>query len=73
MNRAEYDRYFRSDKWRDLRELVLQRAGGICEGCGRRRAIQVHHLTYQHAGAEFLWELRAICGSCHKRIHEIKS
>ncbi len=58
-----------SPKWRALRELVFARAGGICEGCGKRRAVQVHHLTYDHLGDEFLWELRAVCRECHERVH----
>lgn len=56
-------------KWRALRELVMRRAGGTCEGCGVRPAVQVHHLTYDHLGDEFLWELRAVCVPCHERIH----
>ena len=73
MTRAEYDKYLRSDKWRELRWLVLERAGHICEGCGRGRAIQVHHRSYEHAGNEFLFELVALCGGCHKRLHGIRS
>jgi 5-methylcytosine-specific restriction endonuclease McrA len=49
--------------------LVLQRANGHCEGCGQRKAVQVHHLTYEHVGQEFLWELRAVCSECHDRLH----
>jgi 5-methylcytosine-specific restriction endonuclease McrA len=32
----------------------------------------VHHLTYQNAGNEFLWELVAICRECHARYHAIE-
>ena len=56
-------------KWRSLRERVFKRAGGICEGCGLRAASQVHHLTYEHLGDEFLWELQAVCIPCHERVH----
>jgi len=58
-----------SDQWRDKRVLVLKRACGMCEGCGQARAREVHHKTYQHLGAEFLFELVALCVECHRRIH----
>jgi hypothetical protein len=57
-------------EWRSLRARVLKRSGGWCEGCGERPAVEVHHLTYKHLGAEFLWELQAVCRECHERIHE---
>jgi hypothetical protein len=67
---AWYNNYLRSEAWKARAALVRQRSGGMCEGCGTRRATQVHHLTYKHVGDEFLWELRAICNECHDRIHE---
>jgi 5-methylcytosine-specific restriction endonuclease McrA len=70
MKRPSYARYLRSDHWQDIRRRVLQRANGFCEGCWQRRATQVHHLTYEHIGAEFLWELVAICAACHARVHD---
>jgi hypothetical protein len=65
-----YNDYLRTPEWRDKRRRVLERAGGVCEGCGEQRATEVHHETYRHVGSEFLWELRAICSECHSRIHE---
>lgn len=29
-----------------------------------------HHLTYAHVTQEFLFELVAICGDCHARVHD---
>lgn len=66
---ARYDAYMASPAWKRKHTLVLDRAHGICEGCGLRRAVQVHHLTYRHLCAEYLWELRAVCLPCHDRIH----
>src|SRR5690625_3470247 len=66
---GRYDQYLRSDDWRQRRELVLKRAGGVCEGCGTMPAAHVHHLTYEHVGNEFLFELVALCLGCHERIH----
>lgn len=64
-----YQDYLRSPGWRQRRDLVMGRAGGICEGCLTRPASQVHHLTYDHVGDELLFELRAVCRECHEKIH----
>lgn len=68
----QYNQYLRTPAWRSRRALVLQRAGGWCEGCRKSEATQVHHLTYEHVCNEFLWELVAICDECHERVHESK-
>lgn len=64
-----YAEYLASPEWDERRRLVLERAGGICEGCRRARATQVHHTTYKHAGDELLFELVAVCNACHERLH----
>ncbi|MDE2104664.1 MAG: hypothetical protein KGL39_45935 [Patescibacteria group bacterium] len=68
-----YNAYLTTPEWKAKREKVLDRAKGLCEGCGNRRAIQSHHLTYEHVGNEFLWELVAVCEACHLRFHEAKN
>lgn len=69
MNRDLYTDYLNSAEWTARREKVMQRAGGICEGCRQRPATEVHHLSYEHVTQEFLFELVAICGDCHARWH----
>jgi hypothetical protein len=66
---VDYNRYLTTPEWREKRRRVLDRAGGLCEGCGGSKATQVHHTTYAHTGDEFLWELRAVCCECHARVH----
>jgi len=68
-----YSDYLDTDTWRVRRRLVLERAGGLCEGCRKEPATQVHHLTYDHVEHEFLWELVAVCRECHERFHEVQS
>jgi hypothetical protein len=65
----KYNEYLCSSEWHERRALVMDRAGGLCEGCRERQASQVNHLTYDHVTAEFLWELVAICDECHRRVH----
>ena len=66
---ARYRAYLRSAAWARRRARVLARAHDRCEGCGEAKASAVHHLTYAHLGAEFLWELVALCHPCHARVH----
>lgn len=64
-----YGNYLTSDAWLAKRDRVFKRAGGVCEGCGDRAPDQVHHLSYENVGAEFLFQLVAICEPCHQRYH----
>ena len=79
--RAEWDRayreYLRSEIWLKKRRLVMRRAGGMCEGCGERRATEVHHMTYppywpgsaEWIRNEKLFDLKAVCRQCHEDKH----
>lgn len=67
--RQAHNAYLASPEWRDRRRRVMDRAQGLCEGCRQASATEVHHLSYEHWGHEFLFELVALCGDCHDRIH----
>lgn len=69
VNRQNHDDYFRTEAWQRRRAKIIQHAGGMCQGCLTNPAEEVHHLSYEHFGAEFAWELRAICAACHRRLH----
>lgn len=71
--RAVYRRYLASADWQSVRQRVLQRAHGTCEGCLVAPATEVHHQTYAHVGDELLFELVAICRPCHERLHPSSS
>lgn len=64
-----YDAYLASPEWKERRLKVLSRDKGICQGCAKP-ASEVHHLTYDHVGEEFLFELIAVCHDCHTRLHK---
>ncbi len=64
-----YNAYLLSPAWKAKRQKVLERAGGMCEGCLTRYATQVHHKSYDHAGEELLFELVAVCDRCHRVLH----
>jgi hypothetical protein len=68
-----YEDYINSARWREKCRLVLDRAGGACEGegCGIRGVLlEVHHDTYAHLGDEPLCDLRALCKPCHNKADE---
>jgi len=69
-NREAYDDYLRSDRWKRRSAKIMERAKGTCEGCLTNPATEVHHLTYAHIYQEFAFELVALCGACHDRIHK---
>ena len=71
--RADYEAHLLSPKWQKLRGLVMNRCGGICEGCMSSRATDVHHRTYANMGDELLFQLVGVCRPCHDKIHNQKS
>lgn len=64
-----YDAYLKTPEWKRRRLAVMRRARNLCEGCGTNRAVHVHHLTYERAGNEMLFDLVAVCVGCHQRLH----
>lgn len=67
-----YSDYLATPEWAKRRQLVLGRAQGLCEGCRSAAPVHVHHLTYDHAGDELLYELVALCRECHQKAHPEK-
>lgn len=67
--RNERNAYYSTNKWKEIRKQVLKRAKGVCEGCGIYYPSDIHHTTYNNFGNEFLFELVALCRSCHERVH----
>lgn len=65
----KYNKYLLSNEWKARRTKILDRSGGLCEGCRERPATQVHHLSYRHVCNEFLFELVAVCDDCHSQLH----
>lgn len=73
-----YNNYLTTPGWRLRRQLVLRRANGFCEGCGQRRAVEVHHMRYPRdcwpgsadwLAREKLFDLHAVCEQCHVDVH----
>lgn len=66
---ARYAEYLQTDEWRERHDLVMRRCRGVCEGCGKAKATQVHHLTYKRVREEMLFDLVGVCDDCHDALH----
>jgi 5-methylcytosine-specific restriction endonuclease McrA len=64
-----YDEHIKSIDWLNIRQRILQRDKNLCQACLINDAQEVHHLTYQNLGNEFMFELISVCKPCHDRIH----
>ncbi len=51
------------------RRLVSIRAGGCCEICGRRAALDFHRTTHEQLGHERPDDVLALCETCHEAAH----
>jgi hypothetical protein len=67
---SDYSRYLESEEWKERSAGIIARAHGLCEKCGKRKAIHVHHLSYDRVGEERETDLQALCFQCHDEIHD---
>lgn len=68
----DYELYLQTDEWQHKRLDAIDRAKGVCERCGSRENLSVHHKTYERRGEELPEDLITLCQDCHKKEHGIK-
>lgn len=69
--RAEYAEWLQSSpEWKEIRDLVMWRSRQRCEACLSATATVVHHLTYEFGKLPPAWQLKAVCDTCHDRLHD---
>ena len=67
----EYEKYIKSAQWRNISELLKEKAGYVCAHCRRgSTTLEVHHLTYERFGRERLGDLVVLCKPCHEAADE---
>ena len=82
---AEYkqsDPFYHRKEWKRIREMALQRDGGMCQDCMDRmrmgvgfrpnRATMVHHIIPLSERPDLglkMENLRSLCAECHERRH----
>lgn len=69
---ASYADYLNSAQWRTVRQRYF--ASDLPQDCmcGASENLQLHHLTYERAGAEQLTDLTPLCAQCHVMIHTLE-
>lgn len=73
-----YKAYIRSQEWKEIAQMVLDRDHHHCMCCGRNEdqiTLSIHHNTYQHFGdeREHLDDLVTLCKGCHRMTHMNKA
>lgn len=80
----KYQRYIKSDKFDEVKEIVKERDGHKCMMCGRTEedfkgkkiTFHVHHRSYSNlfkGGEEEASDCIEVCNVCHKAIHSAVS
>jgi hypothetical protein len=60
--------YLSSPHWQRLRKERLA-VSPVCEDCGSKESLQVHHVIYRKLWDCTVSDLRTICRACHDRRH----
>ena len=64
---------YKTKAWFDLRAIALTRDGFMCQKCGNKKNLHVHHLSYNTTGVNKLIvpidKLLTVCKPCHQVIH----
>lgn len=76
----KYQAYLKSQEWKDVRQVVLDRDHHRCRCCGRtedKETLSVHHSSYrvlyhELEGDNTDW-LITLCRICHRGVHSAKS
>lgn len=85
MDYKESDPFYHRKEWKRIREMALQRDGGMCRDCmdrmrsetgfRPRRAILVHHIIPRSERPDLeltLENLISLCPDCHEKRHPEK-
>ena len=65
-----YKEYLKTEWWKHLRKMALERDKYQCQLCGSAKNIQVHHISYENLGCEEeIDDLVCLCSKCHSAVH----
>lgn len=70
-----YYEQLKTKEWKDFRKLVFASKGKVCEMCGAKTNLQVHHPKYvfgRKAWEYPISEVVVLCRNCHEKVHNIK-
>ena len=64
-----YEKYMKSEEWKDKRWKALERGWHRCCLCGAEECLHVHHRSYDNLGDERPEDLEVLCKHCHASRH----
>ena len=70
-----YYEQLETKEWKDFRKLVFASRGKVCDMCGAKTNLQVHHPKYvfgRKAWEYPISEVVVLCRNCHEQVHNIK-
>lgn len=68
--RARYLEYLKSDHWKE-KKIKLFETWKICQLCGSKKYLQVHHKNYRNLyNEEVEKDLVVLCSFCHNKLHK---
>lgn len=66
----DYHIYITSEAWKEKRKQVFELKGKVCQRCGNKKQITVHHATYKRFKNEDVeTDLYVLCEPCHDLYH----
>ena len=65
-----YPQYLVTFHWRKIRKDIIEKHK-VCQKCGSKEKLHVHHFTYDNIGNEKEEDLILVCEDCHKKLHKI--
>jgi len=69
----KYRAYMKSKEWDEFKIRVKKIRGNKCEKCNSNKFIlDVHHLTYERLGNEWVEDVQVLCRPCHRAQHKRK-
>lgn len=66
----DYDKYIKSEEWKEVREEREFLDGLKCRFCGSAKNLTVHHITYENVPNEDMTDLVTLCWTCHNELHK---
>jgi 5-methylcytosine-specific restriction endonuclease McrA len=59
-----------TESYATLRLQILRRDGWMCQNCGRKHRLQIHHKEFRsHGGEDQEENLVTLCADCHEFVH----
>lgn len=65
-----YQQYLESHEWRSLRAKRKEVDGNVCQSCGSKSQLQVHHIHYPEEWQDTTIDhVVTLCSKCHWKRH----